>query len=105
MRAEEVLALDVGVSEAEGGGGCIEGDVDAETEDKVLVLERTLGMVLETLHRKKNDGLERRAIKGKALRNRDMLHLTKYVTDNGYPLQIYLQGPLNYSEPKQKIQS
>lgn len=72
MRAKGGLVLGVSVSEA-GGGGCIE----AETEETVLVLEIAIGMVLETLQRKEKDGLGRKAIKGNALRNRDMLFFSR----------------------------
>ena len=97
----------VSASEAEEGGGCC---IEAETEEEtvlVLVLERTLGigMVLETVQRKKkDDGLGRRAIKGKALRNRDMLLCLESKCIR-YPVKIYRQRALKYSEPKQKIQT
>lgn len=62
------LALEVSVSEAEGSGW-----TEAEREETVLVVETNAGIVVETLERKKKDGLGRRTINGIAFRNRDML--------------------------------
>lgn len=74
--------MEVSVSEAE-----------AELENTVLVLvlvlESDSGMVLETLHRNTKHGLVRKAIKGKALRNKDMVFLRKWKLDNGYPVTKY----------------
>ena len=85
MRAKGGLALEVSISEAE-GSGCVEGVVEAETENTVLVLESGNGTVLETLHRNTKDGLAREVIiKGRALRNRDMVVVfvfRKYKLDN-----------------------
>jgi len=72
VRAKGGLALEVSVSEAE-GSGCVEGVAEAETENTVLVLESGNRTVLETLHRNTKDGLVREVIKGRALRNRDMV--------------------------------
>ena len=86
LRGKGGLALEVSVSEAQAeGGGCVE----AEAEYTVLVLESDNGMVLETLHRNTKHGLVRKAIKGKALRNKDMVFLRKWKLDNGYPVTKY----------------
>ena len=92
MRAKGGLALEVSISEAE-GSGCVEGVVEAETEITVLVLESGNVTVLEILHRNMKDGLVREVIKGRALRNRDMVvvfvFFRKYKLDNGYPVPNY----------------
>lgn len=70
-------------------------DAEAESENTVLVLvlvlvlESDSGMVLETLHRNTKHGLVRKAIKGEALRNKDMVFLRKWKLDNGYPVTKY----------------
>ena len=56
------LALEASISEAE-GSGCVEGVVEAETENTVLVLESGNGTLLETLHRNTKDGLVRESSK------------------------------------------
>lgn len=107
MRAKGALALEVSISGAE-GSGCVEGVVEAETENTVLVLESGNGTLLETLHRNTKDGLVREVIKGRALRNRDMVVIfvfRKYKLDNGYPVTNYPLEPLECSEFKQKIRA
>ncbi len=63
--------MEMSVSVSEGSGCCC--CIEAETEERVLVVEIKVGMVLESLERKKIDGVRRRVVKGNALRNRDAM--------------------------------
>ena len=54
-----------------------------------LVLESDKGMVLETLHRNtNNDGLVRKAVKGKTSKNKYMVFFNKK-KDDGWPGKKY----------------